>query len=74
MNKSFEIAGCFEEGQAFSIEPSGVQECSQLTTHAEESDTKVWLHLVHDTGNRKLLFSPDTNVYHIGLPLLNPSV
>ena len=43
-----------------------------LTSDAEESDTRVWLHVVHSAGTRKLLFSPDTDVYHIGLPLLNP--
>lgn len=26
----------------------------------------------HSAGTRKLLFSPDTDVYHIGLPLVNP--
>ena len=62
------VAGCFEEGKALSIEPSGVQECSLLTSDAEESDNRVWLHVVHCAGTRKLLFSPDTDVYHIGLP------
>ena len=66
------VAGCFGEGKVLSIEPSGVQECSLLTSDAEESDTRVWLHVVHSAGTRKLLFSPDTDVYHIGLPLLNP--
>ena len=66
------VAGCFEEGKALSIEPSGVQECSLLTSDTKESDTRVWLHVVHSAGTTKLLFSPDTDVYHIGLPLLNP--
>ena len=64
------VAGCFEEGKVLSIEPSGVQECSLFTSDAEESDTRVWLHVVHSAGTRKL--PPDTDVYHIGLPLLNP--
>ena len=53
------VAGCFE---ALSIERSGVQEHSLLASDAEESDTRVWLHVVHSTGTRKLLFSPDTDI------------
>jgi len=44
--------------------------CPLLTCDAEESDTRVWLHVVHSAGTRKLLFSPDTDVYHIGLFLV----
>ena len=68
------VAGCFEEGKALSIVPSGVQECSLLTSDAEESDTRVWFHVVHSLGTKKQLFSPDTDVYHIDLPLLNHCV
>ena len=46
-----------------------MQECSLLTSDAEESDNRVWLHVVRYAGTRKLLFSPGTDVYHIGLPL-----
>lgn len=65
------VARCFEEGKALSITPSGMQLCPLLTSNADESDTMVWLHVVHSAGTRKLVFSPDTDVYHIGLPLLN---
>ena len=68
------VAGCFEEGKALSIIPSGVQECSLLTSDAEESDTRLWLHVAHSLGTKKQLFSPDTDVYHIDLPLLNHCV
>ena len=40
---------------------------SRLTCNAEESDTRIWLHVVQSTGQRKLVISPDTDVYHIGL-------
>ena len=43
-----------------------IHECPQLICNAEESDTRVWLHIVHSAGNNKLLFSPDNGVYHIG--------
>ena len=36
-------------------------------SNAEEADTRVWLHVTHSAGNRKHIFSPDTDVYHIGL-------
>ena len=48
------------------ITTPGVHECPQLLCTAKESDTRVWLHVVHSAGNKKLLFSPDTEVYHIG--------
>ena len=63
------ISVCYEEGKAMGITTSGVHECPQLLCNAEESDTRVWLHVVHSACNKKLLFSPDTGVYHIGCVL-----
>ena len=37
--------------------------------NAEETDTRIWLHVKQTTANRVLIVSPDTDVYHIGLPL-----
>ena len=34
---------------------------------AEEGDTRVWLHIDRTPGRKKLIYSPDTDVYHIGL-------
>ncbi len=34
---------------------------------AEEGDTRVWLHADRSPGRKKLIYSPDTDVYHIGL-------
>ena len=28
---------------------------------------RVWLHCVHSPGTKKLIFSPDTDIYNIGL-------
>ena len=36
-------------------------------SNAEEADIRIWMHVKHSAGNRKLLFSPDTDVYPIGL-------
>jgi len=42
----------------------------RLTSNAEESDTRIWLHVLHSEGTRKLVLSPDTDVYHIGLRVI----
>ena len=41
-----------------------------LQCNAEEADTRIWLHAVHSAGKKKLVLSPDTDVYHIGLPIV----
>ena len=50
--------------------------CLQNSTHllnlilAMRSDSRIWLHVINSVGDRKLLLSPDTDVYNIGLPLI----
>ena len=44
--------------------------CPMLWSNADEADLRVWLHCLHSRGTNKLLFSPDTDVYHIGLTIL----
>ena len=44
--------------------------CPMLWSNADEADLRVWLHCLHSPGINKLLFSPDTDVYHIGLTVL----
>ena len=39
------------------------------TSNAEETDTRIWLHVKQTAHKQILLLSPDTDVYHIGLPL-----
>ena len=51
----------------------GLNACPMLACNAEESDTRVWLHVVHSAGHKKLLFSPDTDVYNIGLTAISSS-
>ena len=43
---------------------------STLTCNAEESDSRIWLHVLNSAGENKLVLSPDTDVYNIGLPLI----
>lgn len=37
------------------------------------NQTCTWLHTKFCVGNKKFMLSPDTDVYHIGLPLLSPT-
>ena len=39
--------------------------CPQLWSNTDEADLRVWLHCVHSAGTQKLIFSPDTDVYHV---------
>ena len=67
------LAGCFsgvEGGPSLGISTGGVQTFPTLSCGAEEADTRVWLHVLRSPGTRKLVCSPDTDVYHIGLPLM----
>ena len=41
---------------------------SRLMCNAEETDYWIWLHVLNSAGEKKLVLSPDTDVYHIGLP------
>ena len=53
---------------AWSITRSGVEiREERYTSNAEEADTRVWLHVREAQGKCKLVYSPDTDVYHIGL-------
>ena len=36
---------------------------------AEETDTRIWLHVKQTECGKILLLSPETDVYHIGMPL-----
>ena len=44
-----------------------------LYSNTDESDNRIWLHCVHSHGTKKLLYSPDTDIYHIGLTI-TPSI
>ena len=41
-----------------------------LRTNASEGDLRVWLHCIQSRGTRKLIVSPDTDNYHIGIPIV----
>ena len=37
----------------------------------KETDTRLWVHVKQTEYTRILVISPDTDVYHIGLPLVS---
>ena len=44
---------------------------SDLSSNADETDLRVWLHCKYSCGIHKVIYSPDTDVYHIGLTVLS---
>ena len=60
------LAECFsgvEEDQAWEVANRGAY--STQSCGASEANMRVWLHVPRCPGTRKLLCSPDTDVYHI---------
>lgn len=45
-----------------------------LTCDAVEADTRIWLHANKSKGERVLVYSPDTDVMHIALLMVNPVI
>ena len=41
------------------------------TCNAEETDTWIWVHVNQSTSFKILILSHDTDIYYIGLPLIN---
>lgn len=38
-----------------------------LYSNADESDSRIWFHCIDSYSTQKLLYCPDTYIYHIGL-------
>ena len=76
--KCLVIAGCFPDTSgdtAWVVEGGAVtpRPEPQYSTTAEEADTRIWKHAVECDTTRILIYSPDTEVYNIGVSLnLNP--
>ena len=57
-------------GQTYATNGQTRQLRTDLCTNADEADLRVWLHCQKSCGVNKLLYSPDTDVYHIGLSVV----
>ena len=68
------LGGCYEGGESNCVTSSHIELCPRLKCHAVEADTREWLHFVNSGGTKKVLFSPDTDVYIIGLTNVNHDV
>ena len=72
-NQKFVTAGGFEgiDHKGYAVQQLDIPQCEPLlTSNGEETDTRLWLHVKHSAGLNKLVLSPDTDVYHIGLLLV----
>ena len=80
MDQKFITSGATGTADALEITktPTGKKNDKKHTTvyssNTSESDTRVWLHAKHSEGRNIFIFSPDTDVYHVGLPLVSPEV
>ena len=72
--QSFTIAGRFDFEQrdkAFTCTHSEKYENVPLKSDHEEADSKEWFYAVKCEHRNILIFSPDTDTVHIGLPLVD---
>ena len=49
------------------------QQSDTFKCNSNEADSRIWLHAAHCAGPNIFIVSPDTDVYHIGLPLATES-
>ena len=49
--------------------PSIAIPLSEYYSNAIEADTRIWRHAIQTQGTNILIYSPDTDVYNIGLGL-----
>ena len=72
-HQSLYVAGAFDgaivDSAWFVRGRSTAQPDPSFTCNGEETDTRLWLHAKQTVCSRILIISPDTDVYHIGLPL-----
>ena len=67
------LSGCFTGTSASTFRISG--NClpipnSQYTSNAVEADMQIWRHVTQSRCNHILVYSPDTDVYNIGIPMV----
>ncbi|CAC5415614.1 unnamed protein product [Mytilus coruscus] len=68
-----DYAGGFDDDRkdrAISILNGQVVDYDLASGNHEEADTRVWLHASVTTADQVIIYSPDTDVFFIGLPLV----
>ena len=69
------LAGCFS-GQDDAWKVIGRQNLPESTTiykcNAQEADMRIWRHAKATSYHKILVYSPDTDVYNIGLIMVQP--
>ena len=72
--QSFTTAGGFDgekKDKAFTCTKLETFENISLKSNHEEADSRVWFHALTCTGRNILIFSPDTDTVHVGLPFVD---
>ena len=77
-NQTLVVAGCFSgSGEDTGWIISGGDDLPypdpKFKTDAEEADMQIWRHATDTSLSRVLIYSPDTDVYNIGLALTKPT-
>jgi hypothetical protein len=69
-HQSLVLAGCFDDNTPWLITNATIpQRVEQYNSNACEADQLLWRHAVMCTSSTILLYSPDTDVYNIGLAI-----
>ena len=75
-NQRLILAGCFSglgENTAWLLHPDevAVEQLEEYSSNAVEADSRIWRHAMQSQASVILVYSPDTDVYNIGLPFVN---
>ena len=69
-NQTLFVGGGFADSFiAKEVHCNEIKDCVNLRCNALEGDSSVWLHTFTCQGLKCLVYSPDNDTYHIGLPL-----
>ena len=69
------ISGCFSgenDNYAWILSSNELlpEQMAAYHTSAEEADNRIWRHATQSWATKRLIYSPDTDTYNIGLGLL----